>query len=94
MGDIPSDSELLFHIFPVFRVSRAGQILFLEFIKDGSADLGNNITYRGLANPSVILQGHVCFSCCQVSKCFDSTSKGFIKLLTDFLMWCMHSLMT
>ena len=66
-GDIPSGSELFLHIFPVFRVSRVCQIFFLEFSKDCSTDLGDEFTDGGLANQPVILQGCVCFSCCQVS---------------------------
>ena len=36
--DIPSVSRLLLDLFPVFRSGRAGQILFLEFSKDGPAE--------------------------------------------------------
>ena len=48
MGYISSDAELL-NLFPVFRSGRAAQLLFLEFIKDGLADLGDEFTYGGLA---------------------------------------------
>ena len=57
MGDIPSCSEIFLHFFPVFRVSDQAQILFLEFIKDGLADLGDEFTYGGLSNQPAILQG-------------------------------------
>ena len=93
MGDIPSGSELLLR---PFLVSRAAQILLLlEFIKDGSADLRDKFTDGGSANQPVILQGGICLSCClSVIASFSLTSKGFLKLVIDFLMrWCMPSLM-
>ena len=43
-GDIPSDSELLIHLFLVFRIGRSCRLFFLEFSKDGSADLGDEFT--------------------------------------------------
>ena len=66
------------------------QIIFLEFSEDGLADLGNEFTDGGSANQPVILQEGVGFSCCQVSQhycCSSPTSKGFLKLVTDFLIW-------
>ena len=59
MGDIPADSKLLLHFFPVYKVSSAAQIFVLEFSKDDSADLGNEFTGGGSANQPVILQGGV-----------------------------------
>ena len=61
--DIPSGSELLFHLVSVSRVSRAAQIFVLEFGKDGLADIGDKFTDGDPANQPVILQG-VGFSCC------------------------------
>ena len=55
MGDIPSGSELLLDLFPALSSGRAGQILFLEFIKDNPANLGDEFTYGGSANQPVIL---------------------------------------
>ena len=87
MGDILSGSELLLNLFSVFRVSRAAQILVLEFSKYLLADLGDKPTDGGLANQSVILQGRVGLSCCLSGiASFNPTSKGFLKLVTDFLM--------
>ena len=60
VGGIPSGSELL-HLFPLCRINRAGQILFLEFIKNGLEDLGDVYTYGDLANQPVTLQAHVDF---------------------------------
>ena len=54
-GNIPSDSQLLLHLFLVFRVSRAGQILFLEFSKDGLADNGDKFADGGSVKQPVIL---------------------------------------
>ena len=86
IGDISSGSELL-NLFPGFRFSRAVQTFVLEFSKDGSADLVNEFTDGGSANQPVVLQGGVIASC-------NPTSKGFLKLGTDFLMrWCVRSLM-
>ena len=67
VGDIPSSSELLLHLFAVFSIGRACQTLFLEFSKDGPTDLGDKFIDGGLAKQPVVLQGHVGFSCCQVS---------------------------
>ena len=39
MRDIPSGSEPLLDLFPVFRSGRTGQIVFMEFIKYGPAYL-------------------------------------------------------
>ena len=55
MRDIPSGSELYLNLFPAFRSGRAAEILSLEFIKDGPADLGNEFTDDGLANQPVTL---------------------------------------
>ena len=44
----------LFHnLFPVFRSGRVGQILLLEFIKDGLADLGDEFHFGCLGTPDV-----------------------------------------
>ena len=56
-GTITPDSELLFYLFPAFRVSRAAQIFVLGFSNDILADLGDAFTDGGLANQPVILQG-------------------------------------
>ena len=45
--DIPSISELLLDLFPVFRGGRAGQVLVLEFSKDGMADTRDEFTNGG-----------------------------------------------
>ena len=39
--------EILLNLFLVFRSGRAAQILFLEFIKDGPTNLGDECTYGG-----------------------------------------------
>ena len=45
-----------FHlVLNFFRSVMAGQIIFLEFIKDGPADNRIEFTYGGLANQTVIL---------------------------------------
>ena len=54
-GALQSGSELLLNLFLVFRSGRAGPILYLESIKDGPADLGDEFTCGGLANQPVIL---------------------------------------
>ena len=45
-GDISSGSELLLHLFPVFKIGRAVQILFLEFIKDGLEEIDDKFTSK------------------------------------------------
>ena len=50
MGDISTVSEVLLHLFAVFRVSRACQIFFLELSKDGLADNRDGFTYGDSAN--------------------------------------------
>ena len=55
MGDISSGSELLLHLFPLFRVSRAMQI----FSKDSLADQGGEYKDGGSVNQPVTLQGGV-----------------------------------
>ena len=67
-GNTPQGSELLFHPFPLFRVSRAAQIFTLDFSNDGSADIEDKFTDGGLANQILILQGIVYPSCYQVSQ--------------------------
>ena len=47
--DIPSGSELL-HPFPVLRAVGPVQMFFLEFHKDGAADLGDKFADGGTAN--------------------------------------------
>ena len=69
-GDIPSGFELLLDLFLVFWSGRTGQILFLEFSKDGPAD-SREFTYGGLANQQVILNELLHFSCCQVSRSYS-----------------------
>ena len=94
VGDIPSGSELLLHPFPLIR---AAQIFALEFSQDGPVDLGDEFADGGSGNQSVILQGGVGLHSGQVSQSYcqlQLTSNGFLKLLTDFLMWwCMCSSM-
>ena len=63
MENIPSGSDLRSQLFPVFRVSRAGQIFVLEFSKDGLAALRGEFTDGGAANQPVILQECVGLSC-------------------------------
>ena len=58
VGDIPAGSELL-HLFPVFQICRAGQILLLEFSKNGLAYHWDEFTDGGVVNQPVILQGCV-----------------------------------
>ena len=77
MGNIPSGSELLLHLFLVFRVSRAAQIFVLEFSKDGSADLGDEFTDGGSANQPVILEGGVGFSYHKVSQHYCQFQSNF-----------------
>ena len=48
MEDISSGSELLLSMFPAFKSGRAAKIHFLEFSKDGPADLGNEFTCGSL----------------------------------------------
>ena len=70
------------------------QIFVLEFSKDGSADQGDEFADGGATKQPMILQEGVCLSSGQMSQryCqFQSTSNGFLKLVTDFLtQWCMH----
>ena len=86
VGDIPSGSELLLHPFPLLRAIRAAQIFILEIGKDGSVDREDEFADGGLAN-----------QCLSIIASLNTTSKGFLKLVTDFLMyafflmWCMHS---
>ena len=54
MSDISSVSELLLYLFLFFRCGMASQILFLEFLKDGSTVLGDKFTYDGSSNHPVI----------------------------------------
>ena len=67
MGDVPPGSELLLHPFPLLGASRAVQISILEFSKDGSADLGDELRDGDSDDQLVILQGGVGHSCYQVS---------------------------
>ena len=77
--------------------SRATQIFVLDFSKDFSSDQGDKFTDGGSANQTVILEEAVGISYYHVPQpqryCqFSPTSKGLLKLMTDFLMlWCMHS---
>ena len=76
-------------LFSLLRVSRAARIFVLKFSMDGLADLGDEFTDGGATNQPVILQGGVGFSCYQVfsvTASFTPTSKGFLKLVTDFLI--------
>ena len=80
LKDILFGSVLPLQLFPVFRVSRAGQKVSLEFSKDGSADLGNTFTDGSSAHQPVILQGGVCLSYCQVSHCFCQFQSNYLGL--------------
>ena len=51
---MPSGFEFLDH-FPVIWSGKAGQILFVEFFKDGLADNVDEFANGGLTNPPVIL---------------------------------------
>ena len=53
-GDITFGFDLLIYPLPVFRVSMADQILFLEFSKDGLTDNMDIFTDGGFANQPVI----------------------------------------
>ena len=87
-GGIPSGVELLLHIFPVFRISRTAKIFPLEFTKDGSVDMGDKITGGGWANQAMILLdvGFSFARCLSVFAIFNPTSKGLLKLVTNFSM--------
>ena len=54
-GGIPFGIDCLLNLFPVFRISKAGLILFLEFIKDGLADKRDEFTFDVSANQPMIL---------------------------------------
>ena len=69
--------HLVLNLFSVFRISRAGQILVLEFSKDGLADLGEKFTNCRTTVRPVILQLCVGFSCCQVSQCHCQFQSNF-----------------
>ena len=88
IADIPSDFELLLHLFQVFRISRAGQILFMEFIKDGLADNRDKFTHGGSFNRPVILQGCAGFSYCQVSQryCQFQSNLSALPTIGDWLL--------
>ena len=77
MRDIPSGSELLLQPFPLIRAIRAAQIFDLEFSKDGSADLRDEFADGCAVNQSVILQGGVDLSRCQVSQCYCQFQSNF-----------------
>ena len=97
MGDFPSGSELLY-LCPVFSSSRAGQLFFLKFSKDDPADNKNEFTYmvvwpnkQGYCKDVFVSPVAWCHS---VIASFNQTCKGFLKLVTSFLIqWCMHSSM-
>ena len=93
MGDIPPGSELLLYPFPAIRAIRAVQVFVFEFSKDGFADLGYKYADGGAAILPVLLP-EVLVSpmarCSSIIASFSPTSNGFLKLVTDFLMWwCM-----
>ena len=71
--------ELLLSLFPIFRSGRAGQILFLELSRDGSADLGKNLHM-------VVWYISPVGRYLSVIASFHPTSKGFLKLVSSFLM--------
>ena len=77
LGDIPSGSEFLLHPFPVLRAIRAVQIFILEFLKDGSANLGGEFADGGVASQPVILQGGVGLSSGQVSQSYCLFQSNF-----------------
>ena len=52
-------------------------IFILELSKDGSADLGDELTDGGSANQQVILQGGVSLSSDQVSKLYCQFQSKF-----------------
>ena len=89
VGDIPFGSEVLLHPFSIIRAIRAVQIFILEFRKDGSTDLGDEFVDGGATNQPVVLQGGVSpvASCLRVMASLSPTSSGFLKLVTDFLIW-------
>ena len=77
IGDIPSGSELLLHPFPVIRAIRAVQIFFLEFSKDGSADMGDKFADGDTTNKPVVLQGGVGLSNCQMTQGYGQIESNF-----------------
>ena len=79
-----SGSELILSLFPAFKSGRAAQILFLEFIKDGPADLGYEFTCGSLGKQKNIYVSSVA-RCLSVIASFNPTSKGFLKFY-DFLL--------
>ena len=48
-----------------------------QFIKDDPEDLRDELTDDSSANQPVILQGHVGFSCCQVSQRYSKFETNF-----------------
>ena len=84
-GEIPSGSGLLLYLFSVFWIGEAGQILFLEFSKDGPADNRDKFTYSASANKPVILYVFPVARCLSVIGSLNPTSKCFLKLVNSFL---------
>ena len=84
------------HPFPLLRATRTAQIFVLEFSKDGLAYLGDKFADSGCGQPASY-PARRCMSlllCLSVIASFSPTSNGFLKLVTDFLMWwCMCSSM-
>ena len=67
--------------------TRTIQIFILEFSKGGSVDLGDEFADGGVA---VALQGGVGLFSGHMSQGqgqFESNFSGFMKLVTNFLMW-------
>ena len=63
----------------------AAQIFILEFSKGGLAELDKEFVDSGAANQPVILQGCV-GPPSDIIASFSQTSKGFLKLVTDFMV--------
>ena len=84
-GYISSGSVLHLNPLPFIRAIRAVQIFFLEFSKDGSADLGDEFADDGAANQRVILQRGVGLSSGQVSQGFGQFQFHFNAVVNAFL---------
>ena len=85
MGAIPLGSVLL--LYPVFRIGMAGQILFLEFIKNEKTDVRDEFIDGSSANQQVTLKdvySSTVARCLSIIVNVNRTSKGFLKL--DFLL--------
>ena len=93
------DIELEIEIFWIKTLkkrlgSKKGQVLFLEFSKDGSADLGDEFMVVVRPTRQSYCKVTPVARCLGIIASFNPTSKGFLKLVADFLMqWCMCSSM-